>query len=126
MKINLGAIVLQRCPRCGKGPIFHGFISTNKRCPKCGLTFERDAGYFTGAMYASYGLGMLTSLPVWLTLLLLEYNPVIIMGEAILQIVVTMPILFRYSRTIWLHLDNAVNPFPPQTAEEREAVAQGS
>ena len=25
-----------------------------KRCPVCGLTYEREAGYFIGAMYVSY------------------------------------------------------------------------
>jgi hypothetical protein len=26
----------------------------NERCPYCGLKFEREQGYFLGAMYFSY------------------------------------------------------------------------
>ncbi len=33
-------------------------------CPSCGLRFLRETGYFLGAMYISYGLGVLTILPV--------------------------------------------------------------
>jgi len=28
------------------------------RCPGCGLHFNREPGYFLGAMYISYGLGL--------------------------------------------------------------------
>ncbi len=30
----------------------------NERCSTCGLKFEREAGYFLGAMYIGYGLGI--------------------------------------------------------------------
>jgi hypothetical protein len=29
-----------------------------ERCPTCGLKFEREDGYFLGAMYIGYGLGV--------------------------------------------------------------------
>jgi hypothetical protein len=29
-------------------------------CPVCGLKFEREEGYFLGAMYISYGLALFT------------------------------------------------------------------
>ena len=33
-----------RCPRCGKGRLFHGWNKLNERCPACGLVYEREAG----------------------------------------------------------------------------------
>jgi len=30
----------------------------NEHCPHCGLRFEREQGYFLGAMYISYGLAL--------------------------------------------------------------------
>src|SRR6516162_5963081 len=34
-----------RCPRCGKGPLFDGFLSIAKRCTACGLDYSfADAG----------------------------------------------------------------------------------
>ena len=35
----------------------------NEPCPRCGLRFEREPGYWTGAMVASYALGV----PRWRT-----------------------------------------------------------
>ena len=34
-----------RCPRCGEGRLFAGFLTLNERCPACGLDFDfADAG----------------------------------------------------------------------------------
>jgi uncharacterized protein (DUF983 family) len=34
-----------RCPRCGKGKLFHGFLTLRERCEVCGLDFSfADAG----------------------------------------------------------------------------------
>ena len=45
------AILRQRCPRCFTGQVFRGLIDMNERCPVCDLEFEREPGYFTGAMF---------------------------------------------------------------------------
>jgi uncharacterized protein (DUF983 family) len=29
-----------RCPRCGKGALFHGFLALRPRCEHCGLDFS--------------------------------------------------------------------------------------
>jgi uncharacterized protein (DUF983 family) len=34
-----------RCPRCGQGGLFDGFLTVTERCPVCGLAFSgHDAG----------------------------------------------------------------------------------
>jgi hypothetical protein len=38
--------------------VFIGQLKMNEQCPSCGLKFEREPGYFFGAMYFSYGLGV--------------------------------------------------------------------
>jgi uncharacterized protein (DUF983 family) len=36
---------LCRCPRCGKGPLFKGFLAVRDRCPVCGLDYSfADSG----------------------------------------------------------------------------------
>jgi hypothetical protein len=47
---RLAAIVAQRCPRCLEWPVFATLFRRHARCPACGLRFEREPGYFTGAM----------------------------------------------------------------------------
>mgnify|MGYP000656006015 CR=1 FL=1 len=49
--------------------MFSGLLRTRERCPECNLVFERAPGYFTGAMYVSYTLGVFGTLPLWFTLL---------------------------------------------------------
>lgn len=37
--------LLGRCPRCGRGPLFAGFLQVAERCSACGLGFAgHDAG----------------------------------------------------------------------------------
>lgn len=79
----------------------------NEPCPVCGLRFERDPGYFLGAMYASYFLASGVMVPLlfliwWLWPDLDSVDVVLVTGLAFLPFV---PLVFRYSRVIWIHLD---------------------
>ena len=37
--LPIGAGLRGRCPRCGNGPLFHGFIDLAPRCEVCGLDY---------------------------------------------------------------------------------------
>ena len=113
---SLKALVLNRCPRCRQGRIFQPFFSRhilemNVSCDVCGLRFEREAGYFLGAMYVSYGMGVFTILPVSMLLILVAgWSLAPVMVLLFVQTIVSMPLFYRYSRTIWLHVDQAFIP----------------
>ena len=79
-------------------------------CPACGLHFLRETGYFLGAMYISYGLGVLTILPIAVILTVLDWPLWLVLTIAMVQSVLSMPLFFRYSRIIWLHADQAIDP----------------
>jgi uncharacterized protein (DUF983 family) len=108
---HLTAIVQQRCPRCLQGQVFATLFQMPEQCPLCGLSFEREPGYFTGAMYLSYGMALIATAPVWLMMAWLGRS----LGEVLLVIgpllLVGSPWLFRYARVLWLHLDQAVDPW---------------
>ncbi len=60
---TLAAVFRQRCPRCRLGTIFRysifrGFPNMRERCSVCDLKFQREEGYFLGAMYISFGLAL--------------------------------------------------------------------
>ncbi|MDZ7729444.1 MAG: DUF983 domain-containing protein [Dehalococcoidia bacterium] len=80
-------------------------MSMPEACPACGWHYEREPGYFTGAMYASYILGIALTLPVWLGMLLAGASFTAIMAVVGLEIVILFPLLFRYSRVLWMHFD---------------------
>ncbi len=107
---RLLAIARMRCPRCGRGAVYAGPLRMRRTCPACNLQFEREPGYFTGAMYASYFLGIFTTLPVWLGMLLAGARLGPILVVAIGLVVVLMPVYFHYSRVMWMHIDAYLNP----------------
>jgi uncharacterized protein (DUF983 family) len=43
--LPIGRGLRSRCPRCGEGRLFQGFLTLRPRCEKCGLNFDfADAG----------------------------------------------------------------------------------
>jgi uncharacterized protein (DUF983 family) len=42
--------ITRRCPRCGSGGLFRRWLTMVADCPRCGLHFEREEGFFLGAM----------------------------------------------------------------------------
>jgi hypothetical protein len=84
----------------------------HRACPSCGLVFEREPGYFVGAMYVSYalavpvyaGLAGLVALarPAWSFLTVME--------AALPPFLALVPFIYRYSRVIWLHFDRTLDP----------------
>lgn len=44
-ELPIGRGLMGRCPRCGEGKLFKGFLSLRPRCEHCGLDFNfADAG----------------------------------------------------------------------------------
>ncbi|MEM8934949.1 MAG: DUF983 domain-containing protein [Pseudomonadota bacterium] len=85
-----------KCPRCGQGPLFDGFLSLHRTCNRCGLDFAKaDAGdgpavfviFIVGfaavalafvarfAWYASAAVALLLSLAVTVILSLALLRP---------------------------------------------------
>jgi uncharacterized protein (DUF983 family) len=108
---RLGAILRLRCPRCLEGRLWRGFLTMYAACPKCGLTFEREPGYFTGAMVVSYALAVpvLGAMVIGLMVIGgLDAVPALLIGDTVYLALV--PFIFRYSRVVWLHFDWMVDP----------------
>jgi uncharacterized protein (DUF983 family) len=116
-KVSLvSGILHQLCPRCRAGRIFRssiftGFPKMNEVCPVCDLKFEREQGYFLGAMYISYLLALLTILGIAVVLwIFFRWS---IQKTAIWAVVLFVPLaptLTLLSRVMWIYLDQAVDP----------------
>jgi len=85
----------------------------NEDCPACGLDFDRgEPGYFTGAMYASYAIGI----PLIALLTLIEY--LILRDWSLLSLVLLawaicvplVPWIWQFSRVLWIHFDRYFDP----------------
>lgn len=85
------------------------------RCAVCDLKFEREPGYFLGAMYISYGLGLLT-ITIIATLLWA------VTGWWITKVTIWAAVLFLpfaptvtlFARVLWIYLDQTVDPERPR------------
>ncbi len=113
---GLGGILRQLCPRCGQGKIFRTsifrlFPRLNERCPICGLRFEREEGYFLGAMVVSYILAImmipLLAAVIWV-ITRWSLNRVVI--ASILLFIPVAPALSSFSRVLYIYFDQAIDP----------------
>lgn len=107
------AAVANKCPRCHEGEVFennnpysfHNGLTMHKHCPACGLKYEREPGYFYGAMYVSYAL-QVGLFVVLYTLDTLWWNlpTAIILSIIVGSVLILFPLTFRWSRIIWVGL----------------------
>lgn len=106
------AIAHLRCPSCREGPVFRSTWSMHERCPRCGLLFLRETGYFTGAMYFSYALGIpiIALLTLGFYLLLPSWQLWQLILLTWLAFLPLVPAVFRYSRVLWIHFDRYFDP----------------
>ena len=59
----LGAGLRLKCPRCSVVTSIGGPFSMNSYCYHCGLKFEREQGYFVGAIYINYAATVAIAVP---------------------------------------------------------------
>jgi len=91
--------------------ILAGFPSMFERCPVCALKFEREPGYFLGAMYISYSVALVTivvlALALWLGMRWSLQRSAL---WAILLFLPLAPAITLFSRVLWIYLDQAIDP----------------
>ena len=85
-----------------------------ERCAICDLKFEREPSYFLGAMYLSYGLGVLIMAPIALLLWFLTawWITKVILWAAVLFLPFA-PTITLFARVLWIYLDHSVHPERP-------------
>lgn len=110
------------CPRCGARTLFRRGLTMHERCAVCQWRFEREQGYFLGAMYINYAMTVSIVLVgyfllEWWTDIALRYH-LVLWGSVSLLCPL---LLFRHSRGLWLSFDYLVSPDDdsrPQPHEE--------
>jgi len=107
----LRAILSLRCPRCRQGHLFRGLITMDEACGVCGLVYEREHGYFVGAMAISYALALVVlSALLALFALGLRWPLELSLLAAGAAFLLAVPLVFRYARSLWVHLDRRMDP----------------
>ena len=83
----------------------------HEKCPVCGLKYEREPGYFLGAMYFSY----LLSIPPGLILVLLLWRFTswrfdVVLLTAFIAYLPFVPFVTRFARVVWMYVDRHFDP----------------
>jgi len=108
-----GQILTLKCPNCGKTSVFHktkypllGIPQMKEVCENCGYRFDREPGFFLGAMYVSYGLAAIEGLIAFLLARQLIYG---LSGINLAMVTIAAILLcamwnYRLARVIWMNL----------------------
>jgi hypothetical protein len=81
------------------------------RCARCHLRFEREQGYFLGAMYINYGVTVILALIGYFALEL--WRPMSLTWQLALWVsfgILFPLVFFRHSRGLWLAFDYIFDP----------------
>lgn len=110
---KLYSILRMKCPHCHEGKFFKshpynlsqaGEIHDN--CPKCGNRLSIEPGFYYGAMYVAYALGVATFVASYLAVAVLypEADTWVYITTIGIAIVVLGPWLYALSKIIWANL----------------------
>jgi uncharacterized protein (DUF983 family) len=93
--------------------MFRGWFRMTPACLSCGLTFERAPGYFVGAIYVNYAATAVIVIGGYFLLRACAELSTAAQLAVWVPVAVAFPIwFFRYSRSLWLALEYAINPEP--------------
>ena len=82
----------------------------HKACPKCGVKFEREPGFFYGAMYLSYAFSVAIMIIGGFIIYFLFDNPspmYFVIPVTIFSLLFT-PFNFRISRVLYLYMFSGI------------------
>lgn len=113
-----------RCPACGQGRLFSGWLTMCDPCSVCGRKFDRAPGYLLGSIYFNYGVTAMLVVVVYFSLFLTETMS----GRQLLYVlaafILVFPLwFFRYARGLWIAFDELFDPWPNEQ-EERDMARQ--
>jgi uncharacterized protein (DUF983 family) len=100
-----------KCPRCGAGSLYAKPFHMRTHCANCDLKFEREQGYFVGAIYINYTATIAIAVPGFF--ILDVFTDITINQQLAIWVpfAVIFPLLFfHHSRALWLVLDHLFNP----------------
>ncbi len=126
---KLYSIVYHKCPRCHEGELYtdkaysKNFIKMHDRCNPCGLHYQQEPSFFSGAMYVSYALQVALFTTVYVALKVL-FDPAleIYMIATVLSALVLFPVTLRLSRAIYL---NFFYHYKPNASGQNQSAKEG-
>jgi uncharacterized protein (DUF983 family) len=107
------SILKFKCPRCHEGDFYISHPYDLKRvgdfhhhCSECGFKYEKEPGFYYGAMYVAYALAVALFVTFWVSFNLFFTNVPIgwQIASIILATIVLAPYIYALSKPIWAKL----------------------
>ncbi|MDI5886605.1 MAG: DUF983 domain-containing protein [Flavobacterium sp.] len=114
MSNSIVHILNNDCPHCLKGKVFNekniflniGFPKMNQYCSNCQFKFEKEPGYFFGAMYVNYGLTVAQGIATYAVaqFFFTENFDLRIIPIIAVVIIAMSSFNIRFSRLLWIYM----------------------
>jgi uncharacterized protein (DUF983 family) len=99
---------MKRCARCGSGRLFRRWTQMVPDCPRCGYHFEREEGFFLGALIVNIALteGLIILIIAIGFGVTLPDPPLVTLATIAAVGAVAMPLLaYPFTKTLWTAID---------------------
>jgi uncharacterized protein (DUF983 family) len=106
----LGRGFTRHCARCGSGHLFRRYFTMVDDCPRCHLHFEREEGYWAGALAINIIVTGALFVIVFVAALVATAPdiPVVPLLAIFVPLMIVVPTLFYpISKTGWVAVDRA-------------------
>lgn len=113
---KLYSILFNLCPKCHEGRFwktnnpFKNILLKNSEssisCEKCLIKYELEIGFWYGAMYISYAIGVALMLFLWgvLSFFFPLMDVLLLISLVVIGILIFSPINYHISRLIWINI----------------------
>lgn len=119
---KLYSIFKFKCPHCHEGDFFKAqnpynlkhFADVKEKCDQCGRSYSMEPGFYYGAMYVSYALGVAHVVSFLVAKYVLGFemeiwNFILLVG---LSMTALLPLYFALSKIVWANFFYNYKPHP--------------
>ena len=102
-----------RCPVCGLSSIFRRPFKVRHHCPACGALFQREEGFFVGALMINVVTTEAAVLVAYAVLLLALGGQGALVLPLLFAVALLFPVAFyHHSWSLWLAADHLIERLP--------------
>ena len=103
----------KKCPVCGRGKVFESWFHMRTRCTECGYNFEREEGYWVGALIVNIAFAEAWFALLFVVILIATLPDVAWVPLLVVALITNglLPVFFYpYSRSLWMAVDLYFHP----------------
>lgn len=109
-----------RCPVCGRSSVFERRFHVRHHCPACRALFQREDGFFVGAIVVNIITTELLIIVLYVACLLVISSRFQLMLTILFIFGISFPVAFyHHSWSVWLSFDHLIETLPKYTGQEK-------